>query len=52
MEELKLELKEQLIATQQNQINNFQQVIKARIVTPTVAAMLARVEEDIWHEQA
>jgi hypothetical protein len=29
-----------------------QQVIKARIMTPTVAAMLARVEEDIWHEQA
>jgi hypothetical protein len=29
-----------------------QQVIKARIMTPTVAAMLARVEEDVWHEQA
>ncbi|MDF5485464.1 conjugative transfer protein, partial [Vibrio parahaemolyticus] len=22
------------------------------IMTPTVAAMLARVEEDVWHEQA
>ncbi len=29
-----------------------QQVLKARIMTPTVAAMLARVEEDVWHEQA
>jgi len=29
-----------------------QQVIKARIMTPTVAAMLARVEEGVWHEPA
>jgi hypothetical protein len=29
-----------------------QKVIKARIMTSTVAATLARVEEDIWNEQA